>query len=267
MQNQTTGLSATGVPPHLTLANELVDLKENLTPREAQFGELVAALPAKVTTAVLAECEVNGAVPLTAASVNALMATLQSTLLERIEELGPRASIANAGNNGVTVELYGCTYKYWEWGGKFRVVPEGWGFPSGIATNTLWDLWLDGDKRMGIRPYEVVSKNSGDVKKSTTIKMSKAKTVMKCIIDRTGKSIADIHALSIVQRDELFAHTFSELCVVLFPDKPAAFFLNPKAQALSYTRVYDLIRSAKKTGGFRIKVCKFPNYKSLRSSH
>ena len=102
---------------------------------------------------------------------------------------------------------------------------------------------------MGIRPYEVVSKNSGDVKKSTTIKMSKAKTVMKCIIDRTGKSIADIHALSIVQRDELFAHTFSELCVLLFPDKPAAYFLNPKAQALSYTRVYDLIRSAKKTGG------------------
>ena len=78
--------------------------------------------------------------------------------------------------------------------------------------------------------------------------MSKARTAMKCIIDRTGKSIADIRALSIVQRDELFAHTFSELCVVLFPDKLAAYFLNPKAQTLSYTRMYDLIRSARKTG-------------------
>ena len=176
------------------------------------------------------------------------MATLQNSLLERINELGPRASIANAGNDGLTVELNGCTYKYWNWGGKFRVVPEGWGFPSGIATNTLWDLWLDGDKNKGIRPYELVSQNGGDVKKSTTTNMSKARTAMKCIIDRTGKSIADIRALSIVRRDELFAHTFRELCVVLFPDKPAVYFENPKAQALSYTRVYDLMRSARKTG-------------------
>ena len=107
---------------------------------------------------------------------------------------------------------------------------------------------LDGDKKMGIRLYALVSKNGGDVKKNTTTNMSKARTAMKCIIDRTGKSIADIRALSIVRRVELFAHTFRELFVVLFPDKPAVYFENPKAQALSYTRVYDLMRSARKTG-------------------
>ena len=77
MQNQTTGLSATGVPPHLALANELATLKKIFAATQAELGELFAALPAKVTTAVLAQCEVNGAVPipLTAARVTELMAT------------------------------------------------------------------------------------------------------------------------------------------------------------------------------------------------
>ena len=46
-----------------------------------------------------------------------------------------------------------------------------------------------------------------------------------------------------MRRVELFAHTFRELFVVLFPDKPAVYFENPKAQALSYTRVYDRMNS------------------------
>jgi len=79
MQNQTTGMSATGVPPHLALANEVADLKEKfeatLAATRAEFGEQFATLPAQVTTAVLAECENNGAVPLTAARVTELMAT------------------------------------------------------------------------------------------------------------------------------------------------------------------------------------------------
>ena len=79
--------------------------------------------------------------------------------------------------------------------------------------------------------------------------MSKARTAIKCIIDQTGKSIGDILAFSIVRRDEFLARTFGELCDVLFSDKSAVYFENPKAQALPYSRLYDLIRSAKKTGG------------------
>ena len=44
----------------------------------------------------------------------------------RVNEFGPLASIANAGNKDLTVELYGCTYKFRNWGGFLRVGPLLW---------------------------------------------------------------------------------------------------------------------------------------------
>ena len=193
-------------------------------------------------------------------SLMTTFSTPQNSLLDRIDlrvnVLGPLASIANAGNNGQAVELYGCTYKIWNWGWEFLVFPEGWGFPSGIPTNTLWDLWLDGDESKGIRPYELVSKKGSDAKESITTNMSKAKTAMKCIIDHTGKSIySAILALSIARKDELFARIFRELCVVLFPDKPAVYFESLNAQAFPPTKGCMILSVPRKDGGFRIEVC------------
>jgi len=214
--------------------------------------------PQDMCDAILGQLQVNGAVPITAQQITGMFDTFRAEndkfrteLLSRLETR-PQAErgagpIPSAPNNlpatNTTIELDGHTFSMWTWGSRLHPVPQNWVFPI-CTTSVLWDLWLDGKRNDGIQPFSFLK--NFDLNAINYVRLSKARTVMEHVIAKTEKSIRNIRALSTADRDKLFADTFHELAHRLYPNKPEAYFLDPKFQSLCFLRVYDLIKDADK---------------------
>lgn len=97
MCNEETGLSATGIPPHVVLANKMALMEDKLQNMEDKITEAINDLPPKVRDAIVDNMAINGVVPITPSHPNSnyTQTAMQSTTVgtEQKHRSSPQCTI------------------------------------------------------------------------------------------------------------------------------------------------------------------------------
>lgn len=137
-RNPTSKLTATGVPPHLILANSIVDLRHDMGNMKEEIISKLEQLPEALKHTMLENFQIEGTVPITRhemqdmmkSSIDDLKRTIETSLQSlatRGEEDAPGRTAGAQGRSAIADEA--IDYTLWNWKGKFHSVPEGFEFP------------------------------------------------------------------------------------------------------------------------------------------
>lgn len=114
--------------------------------------------------------------------------------------------LADAGND--------ASMNQYLWGGRFHCVPEGFRFPN-TNIKTLWDLWLFGNRALGIAPYRYIIPKFDLMTKGEVVNYSRVKYVITVILKKCEElgfgSVTRIAALSPGACDEAFDSAFKSV--------------------------------------------------------
>jgi len=125
-----TGLTATGIPPHVSLYQEMIEMKTSLTSLRSEIQISMETLPEQVCHTVLSHCQVNGAVPITHQQVQTMIQDVKSTMMAAFAEqamvirqsVEPSRDLST--NNNAQADA-----RVWTWNGQLHPVPRGFRFP------------------------------------------------------------------------------------------------------------------------------------------
>lgn len=155
---EVTGMTATGIPPHIELHRQIevlqVENKELRAQLKTQHTELMEQLPILVTEKVLESVRVEGVQQLSRSDMESLIANAISRFSAQFASpaLPPAPPIVPA-ESGVQQG-----HPSYHWGGRMhRSVPEGWCFPRGNV-KPVCDLFITGQLHSDhpIRPYRYI---------------------------------------------------------------------------------------------------------------
>jgi hypothetical protein len=267
-----TNMRASGIPPFMTLARQVYDIGQNMMElcqivetnarnMMDRFTEVVSALPQSLGDYILRNCEVGGAVPVTADHVTRMFLEMRESLTDQI-----RASIAAAvtipqpalapqpaqamevdPNDPFSVELDGTVWKTFCWGGKLHPIPEDFTLPT-MNTKALWDLWFFGDQASGIRPYKWFRK-SDFVKSSDQTKLTKARSmiaqVIKYAVEQGGlqNESVNITSMSVHGAGNIFMIGFNSLVQGLEQKNQTKLGPARRYGEMAYTTVYKVFNN------------------------
>ena len=159
-----TGLTATGIPPHLAMSNELTTVARETAAMKAQLLSQYAALPADLTSHLLAKFTIQGAIPVTLDDLKAVMAQAVSEMHAHVRNALPDAARAATAPAAADLSSDDARFNVWAWGGAMHMVPEGWRMSSTDLMST-WRLWHFGNAAEHIRPLRHLKK--GDLADKT----------------------------------------------------------------------------------------------------
>ena len=203
--------------------------------------KLTAAIPKAVREELMDHFRIEGVAPVNMADVRTAVTESESRVVARLEDFGARFTNLLASNTSSSVisehtveavESGGGSSigeePSFRWGGRLHCfVPQGFQFPSGIDTKTMWDLWHFGNSMLHIGPYRKMEKYvKFDLDKQGRTRFSKTKGLMK-IIDAEilkQKVVPSIEALERLhsdraQTDAIFSAAFKEVMKQLYPDE------------------------------------------------
>lgn len=130
-RNEVTKLTATGIPPHIVLANEIVEVRTELKSMRYELIDRLCRMPEAVANTMRDQFTIEGAVQLTRNDVQSLITELEQRLLASIgasiaavqSAQSSTSSLAGSnGGNGTQLQLF-------HWGGKLHPVPENFELP------------------------------------------------------------------------------------------------------------------------------------------
>ena len=265
-----TNVRASGIPPFMTLARQVYDIGQkmmelcqivetNARKTMDRFTQVVAGLPQSLGDYILRNCEVGGAVPVTADHVTRMFIEMRETLTDQI-----RASIASAIvvpqpapapqpaqqmdvdiTDPFSEMLEGSRWKRWHWGGLFRPVPqEGFSLKT-MNMKVLWDLWWFGDQAESIRPYKHFKKSDMVVDGEKT-KLSKARKMIRQVIEYAVQLGAlpnkdvNITLLGVLRAGNVFSVGFNYLVQQLEEKNHTKLGATRRYGEMAYTTVYKL---------------------------
>lgn len=149
--NATSGLTATGIPPHVLIANEIAQLRSEfgdqlrehrlaviskLDEQRVEFNGKLEELPMKLKECLLQNFAIEGIVPITAEQVVSMISSVQTNILAAMQEQAEATSRAIAGaatRSTPPISVDNSTEQNadwkWLWGGRFHPVPRGYIFP------------------------------------------------------------------------------------------------------------------------------------------
>lgn len=142
---EVTGMTATGIPPHIDLHRQIEDLKEEnrrlLRQSQENHVEVMEKLPTLVTEKVLENVRVEGVQQMSRNDLESMM----TGMFEKYSAIHVAASAppaAVAGQPVVASNVNG--WPAYSWGSKMlRSVPEGWKFPR-ANVKPVCDLFVTG---------------------------------------------------------------------------------------------------------------------------
>jgi hypothetical protein len=121
-------MTATGVPPHLVLANSIVQLQQDMgVMREGIIAKL-EQLPEALKQSMLENFQIEGTVPITRHEMEEMMRSsiLKKIIENSLQSIASRSTttalITNAPTAGHENDV--TRYATWNWGGRLRPVPE-----------------------------------------------------------------------------------------------------------------------------------------------
>ena len=200
-RNDVSQMTASGVPPHVSLLSTVEQLRGEVT-------EMRASLPKDVAREVLADCEVTGAVGVTQSN----LLEMEARLARRIDANNVQAQRARdetTRNNEERVRVF-------NWGEHMHLVPEGFQYPK-CTVKGLWDAWFDGYPAYRLNNGEQVriaaarKWQSHSFSRSDNAVKSKATKVMERIIALSNHTAQHISTMPIIERDALFQNVYIEL--------------------------------------------------------
>jgi hypothetical protein len=129
-RNPTSKMFATGVPPHLVLANRVAEMQAGIDVMREDIIRRIEMLPEELKISLLENFRLEGVLPITQLQIVQMMNDIKISLLSAIrqEPSGPQSvqqpCIAEgSGSDDVT------GYSVWSWKNKFHLVPEDFIFP------------------------------------------------------------------------------------------------------------------------------------------
>jgi hypothetical protein len=202
-------MTATGVPGFINNAREqrqtrafveveFKRLDQRLDVLSDDMKKLVESLPDRIIQQLVETIRIEGVQPVTLSSIKDLiLSILQSEdgpmysfgaelrlISERLNRSGAMGDTGNA--DGSSDAQTKSTNKFesftWSDGNSFHRVPEGFCWPKGINTRTIWDLWFLGNVQLKICRYSVIDPKFELAAKACRERQSKAKKVMDKMI-------------------------------------------------------------------------------------
>jgi len=242
MKNPVTKLAASGIPPHILLANELCNVRSELTSIKDQIIVKLDALPDLIKENLLRNFQINGVLPISREDVQSMIALSTETVLSAIQSSISANNEAirtmNNNNNASNSATDNITdFQLFQWGGRFHHVPEGFEFPKVTAFH-LWNLWFNGNRQQRIAPYRKLEPYDLTDRKNKHL-LSRGKMVMKKIIARTGLTETNIATLDAVRRNQVFEVAFFSLYADMFPAEEMDHLDKRRVLSMSYTTMYD----------------------------
>lgn len=218
-----TGMTASGIPPHLAHSYELNLLRQEVRNAKTEILAYVESLPDKLAAHLLRNFNVNGVVPVTMDHINAL----RQELLEAILNIGrilPLTAIPTAPTNQSAAIASGFQFFTWpnEMGG--RVVPHDFKFPS-LPAKQLWNHWHFGDAAKNIRPYSCFITRKDDMNgrnaKHNRNFLTKAAALISCILKSAEQlnlipSNTTMLQLGMERSEQIFDQAFNVLIMSHF---------------------------------------------------
>jgi hypothetical protein len=179
-----TGLIATGIPPHLTMSNELTTIVRQTRDLKEQLLSQYATLPSEVVSVLLNRFTIQGAIPVTLDEIKSLLAQAVSQMNAHMREALPDAARASASASAAAADpsTGDDGYVRWMWGGVLHPVPQGFRLTSTDVMST-WRLWHFGIPAQHIGPLRRLQKVDL-VGKAQHTQWSKTNGVMRAITEQ-----------------------------------------------------------------------------------
>ena len=152
-----TGMSATGIPPHLVLSNELVDVAKQTEVLKDALLEKCSQLPAELVTVMLKRFSINGAIPVTLDDIKALLNNAVNQMRAEWRDAIPTAAGLSCPPDPLADPTGDPRFQLWQWGNALHMVPEGWRLPV-VDVKATWHLWQYGHVEARIRPLRHLKK-------------------------------------------------------------------------------------------------------------
>jgi hypothetical protein len=134
--NPISGLTATGIPPHIVLANEVCGLKAEVAHLRDELIQRLDCMPDSVTKHLRDQFNIEGAVQVTRSDVQLLMAEMETRVLAALGSMALNVQSQVASRADTTADSSNPTgYASFMWGNprKFHNVPEGFEFPRYLS--------------------------------------------------------------------------------------------------------------------------------------
>lgn len=234
-------LRPTGIPPHLTISNELATVASNINQFKEEILSQCLQLPKSLTETLLAKFEINGAIPVTMDALSEYMNKIVKELKQSIGTINQTTPITNSDTN-----LAPPKFNFFSWGlpgqqAKLHMVPEKWTLPTTNMKN-IWNLWWFGHLTDKIQPYRFLQRDDL-VKQSQYTQLSKLKRVINSIelIARNKQFIEQDKQFSDLnkqQSNEIFEKSFTELLKQLYTTETTG-----RIAELSFATIYDRINN------------------------
>lgn len=138
-------LTAHGIPPHITVSNEVHHVGEQVQQLQRSLIEKCDSIPTVLEQLLTDRFTINGVVPVNRHDLEIMF----QTHFERISSLGIGR---NDNSSPVSVpNTEASMFDMFTWGGALHMVPEGWHIPKAAVKET-WKLWFFGNSAARIRP-------------------------------------------------------------------------------------------------------------------
>jgi hypothetical protein len=135
-KNPVSKMVATGVPPHLVLANRMTDMQNGVDVLRNEIKSKLDDLPEALKQSMLQNFQVGGTVPITHLQVVDMLTNLQASINASIHE-AIRAENTPVALAAIHVEtsLNGersdvGNYRSWTWNSRIHPVPQDFRFPK-----------------------------------------------------------------------------------------------------------------------------------------
>ena len=179
-----TGMTATGIPPHLILSNEFIDVAKQTQQLKLSLLEKCEQLPDVLTTTMLQRFSVNGAIPVTLDDMKTMIGQVVAQMRAEMNSASTAVTAALSSSSPTSSSSSDVSddprFRVWMWKGRMHPVPQGWQFPS-TDVKATWNLWHFGHVHDQIRPLRhlVTADLDGTAKQRTL--WSKAHGVMTAL--------------------------------------------------------------------------------------
>jgi hypothetical protein len=247
-----TGMKATGIPPHLAIAKRLADLVGAVDELRSRIDGvehvLRQSLPKEVAEQVCGELRasfvIDGVAPVSMRDIDSRFAAFEASVRAMFEASIARNAAMHATGQAAASENDAAEWRKFDWndGCITHYVPPGWRFPHGITVKAMWDLWFFGDRSTGIRPYRALSK-SADVARQDQMMYRRAEVTMQYIQKKVeaegGRMPAGkryVSQLTIVESDRIFDAVIMTLLAELYPPHELV-----RKEEIKYSTLYNLI--------------------------
>ena len=208
-RNSTSLLTATGIPPHILLANELAKVERKLEALRLDLMERLNQLPDEIKTVMLQNFQVNGALPITHSQVVTMISNLEQTILNAMQQQQVHFAAQSTSSSTLPSASEGRSgggYRTWTWKNRFHYVPQDFNFPTENMSN-MWHLWWDGKVVERIAPYRKLQPYDLD-NKNFRNRFIKARKVMEFITHHCGKTSNEIASANSAQRVQYLQNAY-----------------------------------------------------------